>query len=198
MANPAADITMLLTAAAAGNQQAAEKLLPLVYQELRRLAQARMAKTPAGNTLQPTALVHEAFLRLVGSGDPGWNGRGHFFGAAAQAMRNILVDQARRKAAVKHGGQAVRVEPDAADLAIESPAEDVVALDEALKRFEQADPAAARVVMLKHFAGLSDGEVAAALNVSERQVRREWRFARAWLQRELGAPVGGEVGDDGR
>jgi RNA polymerase sigma factor (TIGR02999 family) len=190
-----ADITRLLSAAAAGDSGAGRELLPLVYQELRRLAQARMSKTPAGNTLQPTALVHEAYLRLVGSGDPGWSGRGHFFGAAAQAMRNILVEQARRKASVKHGGQAARVYADEADLAIEAPAEDVVALDEALRTFEQADPDAARVVMLKHFAGLSDGEVAAALNISERTVRREWRFARAWLQKALGAEAGDEAGD---
>src|SRR5262249_29184195 len=128
-------------------------------------------------------------------GDPGWNGRGHFFGAAARAMRNILVEQARRKAAVKHGGNSVR-ESDAIDLAIETPAEDILALDEAVRNLEKEDPDAARVVMLKHFAGLADGEIAAVLDVSERTVRREWRFARAWLQKELGAAPVSEDGDD--
>lgn len=198
MADAAADITILLTAAAAGDSRAAAELLPLVYRELHRLAQARMAKTPPGNTLQATALVHEAYLRLVGSGDPGWNGRGHFFGAAALAMRNILVEQARRKAAVKHGGGAARVDVDTADIAIEAPAEDILALDEALRRLEQDDPDAARVVMLKHFAGLNNEEVAAVLGVSDRTVRREWRFARAWLQNQLGAALGREDRDDGR
>src|SRR5262249_17231108 len=116
MADAAADITILLSAAAAGDLRAADEVLPLVYHELHRLAQARMAKTPPGNTLQPTALVHEAYLRLVGSGDPGWNGRGHFFGAAARAVRNILGEQARRKAAVKHGGHAGPVQCGATDL----------------------------------------------------------------------------------
>lgn len=197
MADGAGDITTLLTAAARGDSNAGRELLPLVYQELRRLARARMAAAPPGNTLQPTALVHEAFLRLVGSGDPGWNGRAHFFGAAAQAMRNILVDQARRKAAIKHGGAAARVQVEPDDLVIDASAEDLLALDEALKALETEDPDAARVVMLKHFAALEDAEIAAALQISTRTVRREWRFARAWLQRKLGASIP-EAGADGR
>lgn len=192
MADVAADITRLLSAAAGGDSNAGRELLPLVYQELRRLARARMAAAPPGNTLQPTALVHEAFLRLVGSGDPGWNGRAHFFGAAAQAMRNILVDQARRKAAIKHGGAAARVSAEPDDLAIEPPAEDLLALDEALQLLEAEDPDAARVVLLKHFAALDDDEIATALQVSTRTVRREWRFARAWLQQKLGAATSDE------
>lgn len=196
MAEPAAEITRLLSSAVKGDASAARELLPLVYHELHRLAQARMSKTPPGNTLQPTALVHEAYLRLVGNGDPGWNSRGHFFGAAAQAMRNILVEQARRKAAVKHGGQAARVAGAAEEPLFESPAEDILALDEALQKLERYDAEAARVVVFKHFAGLSDAEIAASLNISERTVRRDWRFARAWLQNAMGhAPRGGERGD---
>jgi len=195
MSAPDPDITRLLTAAGSGDSRAAQELLPLVYHELHRLASARMAAAPPGNTLQATALVHEAFLRLVGSGDPGWNGRGHFFGAAARAMRNILVDQARRKAAIRHGGFAARTS-DAPEPAVESSLDDVLALDEALQKLEQVDPAAARVVMLKHFAGLDDAQVAAALEVSERTVRREWRYARAWLQKELGQSPPGDDGHE--
>ncbi|MCP4246298.1 MAG: sigma-70 family RNA polymerase sigma factor [bacterium] len=175
----------MLVAAARGEKRAAEELLPLVYAELRRLAEARMAKTPPGGTLQPTALVHEAYLRLVGSGDPGWKGRHHFFGAAAQAMRDILVEQARRKARLKRGGDRKRVDIDPANFAGEPQAEEIVAVDEALKRLEQQDARSAEIVLLRYFAGLTEAEIAAALDLSERTVRRDWRYARSWLQREL-------------
>jgi RNA polymerase sigma factor (TIGR02999 family) len=146
-----------------------------------------MRQTPPGNTLQPTALVHEAYLKLIGAGDPGWNGRGHFFGAAARAMRDILVDQARRKAAAKHGGDRRRVELEEAIIELQEPVEDVLALDHALKKLEVEEPDLANVVMLRYFAGLSEVETAAALGLSERTVRRDWRFVKAWLLRELGA-----------
>jgi RNA polymerase sigma factor (TIGR02999 family) len=186
MNEPAANqVTRILAAVARGDKQAASDLLPLVYAELRTLAGARMARTPPGNTLQPTALVHEAYLRLVGLEDPGWKGRQHFFGAAARAMRDILVEQARRKARLKHGGGQRRVAVDPAELAIEPPAEDVLAVDEALRRLEREDPRCAEIVLLRYFAGLTEAETAAALGLSERTVRRDWRYARSWLQREL-------------
>ncbi len=177
--------TQVLQAAREGDPRAAAELLPLVYNELRRLAQARMARASPGNTLQPTALVHEAYLRLVGAQDPGWNSRGHFFAAAARAMRNILVEQARRKASLKRGGDKKRLNADEMELAIESPSEDVVALDEALTELERSDPRKARVVILHHFAGLTLEETAAALDVSLPTVEREWRFARALLYTQL-------------
>lgn len=136
MTDPAANVTQILEAIGAGDRHAAEALLPAVYDELRALAQSRMARTPPGNTLQPTALVHEAYLRVVKDIDPQWDGRGHFFAAAARAMRDILVDQARRKSAIKHGGDRRRIPSDFADIPIETPAEDMLALDEALGRLE--------------------------------------------------------------
>ncbi|MCZ2401504.1 MAG: sigma-70 family RNA polymerase sigma factor [Phycisphaerae bacterium] len=178
-------ITRTLMAASRGEPRAADELLPLVYDELRRLAHARLARAPRGTTLQPTALVHEAYLRLVGDRDPGWNGRAHFFAAAARAMRNILVDRARRKASVKHGGGRRRVAMDDADLPIELPNEDVLALDEALTRLEAADPRKARIVMLHYFGGLTLEETAEALDTSPRTVEREWRFTRAFLFTQL-------------
>ena len=181
-----ADVTRLLDAAAAGDARAAADLLPLVYAELRSLAAARLAAEAPGQTLQPTALVHEAYLRLVGGPEPqDWNGRGHFFGAAAEAMRRILVDQARRKQADKHGGGRARVDlPD--DVTAEAPSDDLVALDEALTRLEGHDPAAAGLVKLRYFAGLSHQEAAAALGLSRGAADRSWAYARAWLGRELG------------
>ena len=185
-------VTQMLRAAELGDAEAAAAVLPLVYGELRKLAGAMMVKTPPGNTLQPTALVHEAYVRLVGKEDPGWNSRGHFFGAAAQAMRRILVEQARRKARRKHGGDLARVDADEADLPIEPPNEDMLALDEALKRLEDIDKRKADVVMLRYFAGLSIEEAAAALGVSEPTVERDWRFARAFLYDALSPPSAGE------
>ena len=180
------DVTRLLGAAAAGDRRAAADLLPAVYAELRKLAAARLAADPAGHTLQPTALVHEAYLRLVG-GEPadGWNGRGHFFGAAAEAMRRILVERARRRQADKHGGGRARVE--LPDVPAAAPPDDLLALDEALTRLERHDPAAAALVKLRYFAGLSHQEAAAALGLSRGAADRLWALARAWLLRQLTA-----------
>jgi RNA polymerase sigma factor (TIGR02999 family) len=178
------EVTQLLNAMDLGDPQAAAQLLPLVYDELRRLAAARLANEPSGNTLQPTALVHEAYLRLVGTpeGDQ-WDHRGHFFAAAAEAMRRILIDDARHKATAKRGGAMRRqaLQPDTA--AIPEPREDLLALDEALDRLEAEDPLKANLVKLRYFAGLSLAEAAAALDLSERTAGRHWAFARAWLRR---------------
>jgi RNA polymerase sigma factor (TIGR02999 family) len=180
------DMTSILSAIEQGDPRAAEHLLPLVYDELRRLAALRLAHESPGQTIQATALVHEAYLRLVG-GDPArdWNGRAHFFGAAAEAMRRILVEQARRKKAGKHGGGLVRVAlPD--DLAEpDSRPDDLIALDEALTRLEQHDPEAARLVKLRHFAGLSHGEAAEARGISRGAADRLWALGRAWLFRQI-------------
>jgi len=178
-------VTQILKAAGKGDPKAAADLLPLVYTELRKLAQARMAKIPPGNTLQPTALVHEAYLRLVGDDQPSWNSRGHFFSAAAEAMRQILVDQARRKKRLKHGGGRKRVNMDVVEPAIEPPSDDILALDEALTRLEQDDPRKAEIVKLRYFAGLNSAETAAALDLSEVTIRRECRFIRALLSVQL-------------
>ena len=184
------DVTRILGAAAAGDDQAAAELLRLVYSELRGLARARMAKTPPGNTLQPTALVHEAYLRLIGKDDPRISrSRVHFFAAAAQAMRDILVEQARRKKRQKHGGGRKRIDIDGADLAevpLEPPVEDILALDEALRKLEQEEPRLVEVVKLRFFAGLTSKETAAALGVSVPTVERDWRFARTLLYTQLG------------
>lgn len=183
------DVTRALKAAEAGDPKAATELLDLVYSELRRLARARMAKTPPGNTLQPTALVHEAYMRLIGKDDPGLSkSRGHFFAAAAQAMRDILVEQARRRKRQKRGGDRKRINLDAANLAeapLESPAEDILALDEALRKLEQDEPRLVEVVKLRFFAGLTTKETAAALGVSTPTVERDWRFARTLLYSQL-------------
>jgi RNA polymerase sigma factor (TIGR02999 family) len=180
------DVTRLLDAAATGDRNAAADLLPLVYDELRKLATARMAAESPDQTLQPTALVHEAYLRLVGPADGNqWDHRGHFFAAAAEAMRRILVDRARRKAAVRHGGGLARLELDV-DLAdSREPREDLIALDEALNRLAAEDTLKADLVKLRYFAGLSLPEAAAALGLSERTAGRHWTFARAWLRRAI-------------
>lgn len=196
------EVTMALRAAADGDAHAAARLLPLVYDELRQLAAARLRGTPPGNTLQATALVHEAYLKLVAgtAGDPGWESRRHFFGAAANAMRNILVDQARRKGRVRHGGDRRRVGAEQAELAVEDAPGDLLALDEALKRLEADDPRKGQIVMLRYFAGMTNAQIAELLEVSERTVEREWRFARSWLQRELADARSGldEDATDGR
>jgi RNA polymerase sigma factor (TIGR02999 family) len=183
--SPAGIVTQVLEAVDRGDPRAADQLLPLVYGELRRLARALMAKTPPGNTLQPTALVHEAYLRLVGDVDPGWNSRGHFFSAAARAMRRILVEQARRKAAARHGGHQKRLDADVVELPIATPSDDVLALDEALERLQARDKRKADVVMLKYFAGLTTAETAMMLGISTRTAERDWRFARALLYGQL-------------
>lgn len=181
-------VTQMLNAAAAGDERAAATLLPLLYDELRRLARARMAGSAPGTTLQPTALVHEAYLRLVGHEDPGWNSRGHFFAAAARAMRNILVEQARRKGSLKRGGDRRRMVTDEADLAIDAPADDVLALDEALTQLEKTDVRKAQIVSLHWFCGLTLEDTAASLGVSLATVEREWRFTKALLRTLLSEP----------
>lgn len=188
----AAQVTQLLVAAAGGDSHAARELLPLVYEELRRLAQVRMAREPkrgAGMTLQPTALVHEAYLRLLGDHEIRWNGRGHFFGAAALAMRRILVERARHRSRIKHGGGMQRADIEMADiapaLASEPPAEEMLALDDALKNLEKHDRRKYDVVMLRYFAGLSIEETAEALSVSPATVKNDWTFARAWLKKQV-------------
>ena len=185
-------VTKILAAVEGGDPRAAQQLLPFVYVELRTLARALMAKVPPHNTLQPTSLVHQAYLRLVGDGDPGWNGRGHFFAAAAQAMRRILVEQARRKAAVKHGGNRRRADVDEVDIAIDLPSDDVIALDAALERLSEWDQRKARVVELRFFVGLDIAETAMVLKVSEPTVERDWRFARAFLYDQLRLTEPGE------
>jgi len=178
-------VTRVLRDAAAGDTEAADKLLPAVYNDLRNLARARLKKAPPGQTLQATALVHEAYLRLIGEKDPGWDSRGHFFGAAAQAMRDILVEQARRKMAVKRGGNMRRVGEDQVDPVDESPSEEVLAVDEALRHLEQHDPRKAQIVNLRYFARMTTAETAAALDISIGAVRYEWRYARAWLASQM-------------
>ncbi|HEY3241801.1 MAG TPA: sigma-70 family RNA polymerase sigma factor [Phycisphaerae bacterium] len=180
--------TILLNAASAGDAQAGAKLLPLIYEELRSLARSRMGSARPGTTLQPTALVHEAYLRLFGKQNPGWNSRAHFFGAAAQAMRNILVEQARRKASAKHGAGHKRVGLEEWEAAIEPPSDDVLALDEVLQQLERSDPRKAKLVLLHCFCGLSLEETAAALGVSLSTAEREWRFTRALLRAQLQDP----------
>jgi len=179
-----ADVTRLLDAAAAGDRQAAAAVLPLVYDELRKLAAARMAAEAADHTLQPTALVHEAYLRLVGPADAArWDNRGHFFAAAAEAMRRLLVDAARRKGRAKHGGDRRRVELDG--LPAPAPRDDLIALDAALTRLAAEDAQAARLVELRHFAGLTIPEAAGVLGIAPRTADRVWAFARAWLHRDV-------------
>ena len=168
--------------------QPAADLLPAVYDELRRLADALTRQLRPGQTLQATALVHEAYLRLVGDQDPGWQGRRHFFGAAAQAMRQILVEQARRRASHKHGGQGRRLELAEGVAYIEPPADDVLALDEAIQALQADEPLLAEIVMLRYYSGLSVEETAAVLGQSASTVKRDWRRARAWLSRRLGGP----------
>jgi RNA polymerase sigma factor (TIGR02999 family) len=183
-------VTQMLDDIAAGRREAAAELLPVVYGELRKLAAAQMARLRPGQTLQPTALVHEAYLKLVGEADPRWNGRGHFFGAAAQAMRELIVDHVRRKAAGKRGGGRAPEPLDAAVADIAAGAgdlgpEDVLAVDAALERLEAEHPRKAQVAVMRYFGGLSEQEIAEALGVTTRTVEREWRFARAFLHEVL-------------
>jgi RNA polymerase sigma factor (TIGR02999 family) len=180
------DVTRILTAIDRGDEKAADELLPLVYQELRKLAASKLSREKPGQTLQPTMLVHEAYVRLVEVAQPQkWNGRGHFFGAAAEAMRRILVEKARQKQSQKHGGHMRRVELDVATAAIENPVADLLALDEALTRFEQQWPDKAKLVKLKYFAGLTISEASEAMGVSTATAERYWTFARAWLHSQL-------------
>lgn len=191
-------LTRTLHAAAAGDPASAEQLLPLMYEELLALARSRMARVAPGDTLQPTALVHEAYLRLVGDSDPGWDGRRHFFGAAARAMRNILVDRARAKATLKRGG-ARRPHGDSPDPDgqpdFDVPPEDLLALDEALGKLEAQDTRKAQIVTLRFFGGIPNPRIAEILDVSVPTVERDWRFARTWLMRELSGAGGADLLD---
>jgi RNA polymerase sigma factor (TIGR02999 family) len=180
------DLTRLLDAASSGDAQAAEQLLPLVYDELRRLAARKLTCENPGQTLQATALVHEAYVRLVAcDADRQWNGRGHFFAAAAEAMRRILVDHARRKKSQKRGGGRARAEFREQSLAAPEGPDEILAVDEALAGLAATDPQAAELVKLRYFAGLSVDEAAQALGISPRSVDRLWAYARAWLQRAI-------------
>jgi RNA polymerase sigma factor (TIGR02999 family) len=183
---PMSEVTRILSAIEQGDPHAAEQLLPLVYAELRKLAAARLAQEKPGQTLQPTALVHEAYLRLVDvEKAQAWNGRGHFFAAAAEAMRRILVEQARHKKAAKAGGGWPRQELLDAELAVDSGGDDLFAVDEALTRLAAAHPRAARLVHLRFFLGQTLEEAAAHLGLQARTAYRDWAYARAWLRREL-------------
>lgn len=180
------DVTQILSAIEQGDPHAAEQLLPLVYDELRKLAAQRMAQERPGQTLQATALVHEAYIRLVDVDKAQhWNSRGHFFAAAAEAMRRILVENARRKRRIKHGGERQRVE--LADQSAPAPDEQLVALDDALTQLAAEDPVAAKVVELRHFGGLGHEDIATTLGISVYQARQKWTYARAWLRDVLGA-----------
>lgn len=185
------EVTRIIADIAAGRAQAASELFPIVYNELRRIAAAQMSRLRPGDTLQPTALVHEAYLKLLGSADPAWNGRGHFFAAAAQAMREIIVDHVRRKSAAKRGsGQ--KGEPLDCAIAVAGDglgADDVLAINAAISRLEAEHPRKAQVVVMRYFGGLSEHEIAEALGITTRTVEREWRFARAYLH---GLLSGGE------
>jgi RNA polymerase sigma factor (TIGR02999 family) len=180
------EVTRILSAIQRGEPSAAEQLLPLVYEELRKLAAAKLCQEKPGQTLQPTALVHEAYLRLVGGGEPrDWNGRGHFFAAAAEAMRRILVETARHKKSAKAGGPRQRQELIDAALAVDSTGDDLFAVDEALSRLAEAHPRAARLVHLRFFLGQTIEEAATHLGLDVRTAYRDWAYARAWLRREL-------------
>ncbi|MEZ5940778.1 MAG: sigma-70 family RNA polymerase sigma factor [Planctomycetaceae bacterium] len=180
------DVTQILKKIEAGDPSAAKQLLPLVYEELRKLAAVRMASENPGQTLQATALVHEAYLRLVkGEEAQKFDGRGHFFSAAAEAMRRILVENARRKKRLKHGGEHQRVELDDIPIAADDTYEDLIVLDEALSRLSEEDPQGAQLVQLRYFAGLTIPDAAELMNISPRTADRIWAFARAWLHREV-------------
>jgi len=180
------DVTRILSQIEGGDPAAAQQLLPLVYDELRKLAAAKLAQEKPGNTLQATALVHDAYLRLVDvEKAQHWNSRGHFFGAAAEAMRRILVESARRRAQLKHGGDRQRVDLDAIEVAIDIPPDQVLRLNEALDSLSDRDPTMAKLVTMRCFAGLTIEQAAHALGLSSRTAYRDWEFAQAWLYREV-------------
>lgn len=179
------NVTRILERVEQGDPTAAEELLPLVYAELRKLAAARMSALPPGQTLQPTALVHEAYLRLVGSDDVQWNSRGHFFGAAAEAMRRILVERARQKASLKRGGGLKKVDLDHVNVAMDLNSDLLLAVDEALERYARKDPQGAELIKLRFFAGLPNHQAAQVLGIPERTAKRTFTYARAWLYNEL-------------
>jgi RNA polymerase sigma factor (TIGR02999 family) len=188
------DVTLILQAMGRSEPLASEQLLPLVYEELRRLAAVRMAQEAAGQTLQATALVHEAWLRLVQEGDRTWNNRAHFFRAAAQAMRRILIERARHKASLKGGGGLQRLNVEELDIAALSPDDQLLLIDESLERLEREDPESAQVVMLKFFTGLTNKEAARTLGVSESTVERQWAFAKACLFQMIREAESGQAG----
>jgi len=178
-------VSAALQAAQSGDRQAATDLLPLIYAELHELARARLARQPPGQTLTPTALVHEVYVRVAGDSNVTWEGRQHFFFAAARAMRDILVEQARRKAGPKQGGGHRRRELDEACAVIEPPSDDVLAVHEALDELEARDPLKAQIVLLRYFTGLTMDETATVLGLAERTLDRHWRYIRAWLMKRL-------------
>lgn len=179
------DVTLLLQAAGRGDDRAREDLLPMVYEELRNLAAARMAREAAGHTLQPTALVHEAWLRLVSDKDQNWQNRAYFFGAAAEAMRRILIEHARRKSRLKHGGGQERLNIEDLDLAETTPDDKILLVNDALQQLEAEHPERARIVVLKYFGGMTNKEVAETLGIGERSVDRHWVCAKIWLFRKI-------------
>jgi len=185
------DVTQILSAIEDGDPDAAEQLLPLVYEELRKLAAARMTKESPDHTLQATALVHEAYVRLVGSeNQQKWDGRGHFFAAAAEAMRRILVESARRKQRLRHGGDHQQITLDEVSLIVDADRDELLDLDEALDRFAEIDGPAAELVKLRIFSGLTNGEAAAVQGLPPSTAKKHWTYARAWLRRELDAGRG--------
>lgn len=187
----------MITAIESGDRVASEELLPLVYEALRKLARSRVANLPAGQTLQATALVHEAYLRLADSDGDGWSGKGHFFAAAAESMRRIIIDNIRKKRSKKHGGEFQRVEFDELKLHGVSSDEELLELNEWLLRLRESHPEAAQVVNLRFFAGLTLKETALAMGMAERTVKRRWAFARAWLYREMKGETSGKAnGED--
>jgi len=179
------DVTRILNAIERGDAKATDELLPLVYEELRILAAQKLSHEPPGQTLQATALVHEAYIRLVGNEAQGWNGRGHFFAAAAEAMRRILVDNARRKRSAKRGGHSLRIDLTDAEPSAATAGEDLLAVDEALQKLAQTDGAKAELVKLHYFAGLTLDQVAQTLGISRSTVYENWAYARAWLRAEI-------------
>jgi RNA polymerase sigma factor (TIGR02999 family) len=188
------DVTQLLKAIEAGEPKAADQLLPLVYGELRKLAVVRMANEKVGQTLQPTALVHEAWLKIAGDGQEQFANRRHFFKAAATAMQQILIDNARRKQRSKHGGNLVGEELHESRIAISVPSEELLAVNDALKALALEDPQAAQVVQLRYFVGMTIAEIAVALDLAPRTVDRHWAFARAWLKRTIRTSLSGPAG----
>jgi RNA polymerase sigma factor (TIGR02999 family) len=185
----AAEVTQVLQAIGRSEEGASEKLLPLVYSELRRLAGARMAHEMSGHTLQPTALVHEAWLRLVKDGDRTWQNRGHFFSAAAEAMRRILIERARHKSRIKHGGGQARLNIEDLELAETTPDNKILLVDEALAQLKAEDPELERIVVMKFFGGLSNEEVAESLGLAKRTLDRQWAYAKAWLFRRISEEI---------
>ena len=179
------DVTRILNAIERGDATATDELLPLVYEELRLLAAQKLSHELPGHTLQATALVHEAYLRIIGDAPQGWQNQGHFFAAAAEAMRRILVENARRKKRKKHGGGRKRVDMSALDVAVATDEETIILVNEALERFSAVDELGARLIKLRFFAGISNVQAAKMLGIPERTAKRTWAYARAWLYEEI-------------